>query len=515
MSVGHRELLSDVTVHEDEGEGAGSFVVCGSEYRELLRIAREHVTVLKQLFQMKRTAGNPDWAAVYWDCRQGLSCEDARATSAVEFSDGITLYQVLDTGHRCELEPDAVVRISHTRAEISSKSKSVLGSFELGDITEMYHDASQRVLVVRLPSSSYEIVCYDQAVLRAMYYSILLRHEDERKIDAVRHVEQVIDNSTPRSWNGGETYVNAEFGIPGDYLQTPVANSQHLYMSKLSSRDPFQSPPSQPEKAGQNESLLPREEGPYSPQASFRYKIPPRSSQPQPQLDHQQVSNQGAQQLSNRSSHFVQQAASHQPSNSPPQLSRVQSQPASQHPSQHQQASQHPSASLHPFLQPRTQQSRHTSLYNSQPETTEPSQSPHSSQQHNVPLPAGTSYAESHGHAPSRIDSHEYASGIEAAKAAGEQFPGVPLSESIVLSQHSIRPADTLPGSRSVILKQSYSQSNEEREAYRDRLPTIQLAPPSPVEAPAPRRPPDPQHSTTTSVSDAETPPVTPTLVQA
>ena len=200
--------VPNVNVYDDE-KGSSSYVVCGSEYRELLKIAREHVTVMKKLFQIKRTANNPDWGAVYWDCRQGMSLEDARAVSGLVFKDGLTFYKVLDTGHRSEEIQNASVHIMYNDAEIYNAANNLHLTFSVRSMVEMYHDPLRRVLVIVFQGYSFEIVCYEQATLRALYFAILMRHEDDQSMtlsstrpDPVAATEKTVFEATPRQWNG-------------------------------------------------------------------------------------------------------------------------------------------------------------------------------------------------------------------------------------------------------------------------------------------------------------------------
>ena len=235
-----------VTVHDDE-RGGDSFSVSGSEYRELLRIAREHVTMLKQMFQIKRTNGNPDWTATYWDCRQGMSQEDARAVSCMQFNDGITVYELLGTGHRTEEGIEAQLNVAYSVAEIVHNG-TIIASFDVTDIVEMYHDPQRRALAVQLPNTTYEIECYDQSVLRALYYSLLLRHQDQREsIDPIGHTNQAVNDAVPRllvnEEGAGAFSPSASMVrmVPSAMMSTPVkspAEERHMSMPSHVSEGP-------------------------------------------------------------------------------------------------------------------------------------------------------------------------------------------------------------------------------------------------------------------------------------
>eukprot|EP00760_Papus_ankaliazontas_P002519 PhM_4_TR11060/c0_g1_i1/m.90721 len=196
-----------------QGEGgAPSHTVLWSEYQQLLKIANDHVALLRQLYGARD--GDADWTSIYWDVKQGLSTEECRAVSAVEFRDGLRLFAVpRQPPHRQFVGNGAVVSLIYDRLVVSVNNTLFL-DVDVRHVSHVEHDAQERVLRIGAAVHAdefgallgVELECFDQSVLRSLHHCISLRKDQIQNgaggdntspRNPVPKIEALIKNTTP------------------------------------------------------------------------------------------------------------------------------------------------------------------------------------------------------------------------------------------------------------------------------------------------------------------------------
>eukprot|EP01064_Diplonema_japonicum_P006737 TRINITY_DN14564_c2_g1_i1.p1 TRINITY_DN14564_c2_g1~~TRINITY_DN14564_c2_g1_i1.p1 ORF type:complete len:782 (+),score=109.33 TRINITY_DN14564_c2_g1_i1:1090-3435(+) len=189
------ERFADIVVNDTEGNG-GMYMLPGGAYRDLLRMGREYCRMLHSWFSRKTVQ-----SGVYFDKMQGLSMEELQAISSMSF-DGLQLFEVAPEGRRAMTRETVSVTIFHKKISIHTTQGrlQVVDPFDVKQVTDVVHDPANRKLTIVIADGfthrglvNYEMECYDQAVLRSLYYVIISRHEDVSTIiDPVANAQTVL-----------------------------------------------------------------------------------------------------------------------------------------------------------------------------------------------------------------------------------------------------------------------------------------------------------------------------------
>ena len=208
-------ISPDVLLRDDEGERL-VYQVTGSAYRDLLRLGKEYINLIKYLFQDPRGSSHK---FRHYDYKQGLTMEEVKVVNSYVFNNEITVVDV--TTQRCICEDSCRVNVNESTISFTNQQQMPCGcSLSADDVYELYHDSENRSLrISTVKNIAYDIQCYDQCTLRTIYYVILSR------CSALQEAQDPLVTAT--------NIVSAGYPTPQPYSKTFSDNVSRKTVNKM------------------------------------------------------------------------------------------------------------------------------------------------------------------------------------------------------------------------------------------------------------------------------------------
>ncbi|KAJ9457833.1 Metacaspase-1 [Diplonema papillatum] len=171
------------------------------DYEELVKAGQEYCRLLRELFPEGHDIGNPDQER-WWEKRMGLSSEEALAVSCAEYRDNIVL-----TYNASHVVEDGSFTIIDRTVKVYNALGTVIDEFAIRNIKELYHNEKTKSLRIDVWNplddtlNSLLVSTPNQALLRSIYFMLLLRHDQathrQSVLNPVKHMEGVVHRALP------------------------------------------------------------------------------------------------------------------------------------------------------------------------------------------------------------------------------------------------------------------------------------------------------------------------------
>ena len=166
-------------------------VISQSDYNALLRAAQEHAILLKEVV----ANGEPNsYLDKIYAKRIGLCNEEAMAICCLEFRDEIS---VKYSAPESDIIVGGAFTIIYDKIKLYSPSNVVVDEFGINDIVELHHIENRGSLVIHTMAGCKLNVFSTDAVLRSIYYNILMRHPEGRiRGDTLQTLTEVLSRQS-------------------------------------------------------------------------------------------------------------------------------------------------------------------------------------------------------------------------------------------------------------------------------------------------------------------------------